>query len=210
MKNKIKLTLIAIMANLQILNAQDIVLPKPDTTGGKPLMETLKKRSSSRSFSSKDLSLQELSNLLWAADGINRPNGKRTAPSANAKYYITIYVALKSGVYLYDVPTHTLKQLFNKDIREKTGTQEFNKTAPVDLIYIGEGSKYGKAEETKKMLYYGVDSGEIAENVYLYCASAGLSNVIKGSFDREMLTKELQLKEDQFITFTHAIGYPGE
>ncbi|MFA6924235.1 MAG: SagB/ThcOx family dehydrogenase [Bacteroidales bacterium] len=210
MKNKIKLILITIMANLQIINAQDIILPKPDTTGGKPLMEAFKKRSSNRSFSSKDLSLQELSNLLWAADGISHANGKRTAPSANAKYYISIYAALKSGVYLYDVTTHSLKQLFKNDIREKTGTQDFNKIAPVNLIYVGEGSKFGKADETRKMLYYGVDTGSIAENVYLYCASAGLSNVIKGMFDREMLTKELQLKDDQYITFTHAVGYSGE
>lgn len=197
------------MANLQISNAQDIILLKPDTTGGKSLMETLQKRSSSRTFSNKDLSLQELSNLLWVANGISHAGEKRTAPSANAKYIISIYVALKSGVYLYDVPTHTLKQLLKNDIREKTGTQDFNKIVPVDLIYVAEGSKYGK-DETKKMLYYGVDTGVIAENVYLYCASAGLSNVIKGSFDREMLAKELQLKDDQYITYTHAVGYFGE
>ena len=88
--------------------------------------------------------------------------------------------------------------------------QDFNKTVPVDLIYVAEGSKFGKADDTRKMLYYGVDTGSIAENVYLYCASAGLSNVIKGSFDREMLAKELQLKDDQYITFTHAIGHSGE
>jgi hypothetical protein len=109
-----------------MIEAQDISLPLPSRKGGKPLMEALNDRGSSREFSEKDLSLQQLSDLLWAAWGINREtDGKRTAPSSNNRQEMDVYVTLKTGLYLYDAKANTLKQLHNRDIRALSGTQPF-------------------------------------------------------------------------------------
>jgi len=114
-----------------MLDAQDISLPAPMTSGGKPLMDALSERQSSRSFSDKELSLQQLSDLLWAAWGINRPaDARRTAPSSHNRQEMDVYVTLKSGLYLYDTGGNALKQIHDRDIRALTGTQDFPALAP--------------------------------------------------------------------------------
>ena len=118
-----------------------IQLPPPQTEIGKPLMQALKLRQTSRAFASKPLPLQELSNLLWAADGINRPDsGKRTAPSAMNWQEVDVYVALPDALYLYEAKTHTLTPVVAKDLREATGAQSFVKDAPVNLVYVADST----------------------------------------------------------------------
>ncbi len=195
-----------------VVVAQDlkpIDLPKPDTNGGKPLMQALKERQSTREFSADTLPLPVLSNLLWAACGINRvESGKRTAPSAINWQEIDVYVATAHGLYLYDPAKHVLNPVLAEDIREKTGSQPFVKEAPLNLIYVADFTKMTRVPDSLKSWYTAADAAFIGENVYLYCASAGLATVFRGSVDREALTPVMKLRPDQKIVFAQTVGYP--
>ena len=187
-----------------------IVLPRPQTSGGMPLMQALKERSTSREFSAKDIPAQVLSDLLWAGFGINRAgSGKRTAPSAMNLQEIDIYVARSDGLYLYDAKNNSLGLAAPGDIREATGKQDFVKSAPVNLVYVADFSKMAKAGEQKEH-YAALDTGFIAENVYLFCASVGLSSVARGFFDQQALAKAMKLRADQKVILTQTVGYPPE
>jgi SagB-type dehydrogenase family enzyme len=210
MKNLI-LTFTAVLLLSGCALAQDIVLPAPDKKGGKPLMQALNERQTARSFTSGNLTQQQLSDLLWAANGINRPVEKmRTAPSAMNWQEIDVYVALQSGLYLYNAETHTLKQINNKDIRKFTGTQSFINNAAVNLVYVADMGKTGKREGVKindsDLFMSYADAGFVAQNVYLYCASAGLGCVVRGSIAKETLVKELGLRSNQVILLAQTVG----
>ena len=187
-----------------------IPLPRPQTDIGKPLMETLQLRHSSRAFSDKELSLQTLSNLLWAAFGVNRPDGKRTAPSAMNRQEIDIYVCKANGVFLYDAQANTLKRTSTEDLRPVTGEQPFVASAPVNLVYVADLAKMGKMKKDQKVFYSAADTGFIAQNVYLYCASEGLANVVRGWVDRPKLAQAMGLRSDQHVILAHTIGHPVE
>ncbi|MFO7889165.1 MAG: SagB/ThcOx family dehydrogenase [bacterium] len=208
----IALGLTILLISSAALYAQDkktIQLPEPQTEGGRPLMEVLKDRHSSREFSSKKLSLQILSNLLWAAWGINRPeSGKHTAPSAMNNQEIDVYVSTADGLYLYNAETHTLEPVLAQDIRVFTGGQEFVKDAPVNLIYVADYSKMGDSSEEQKIFYSAADTGFISQNVYLFCASEGLATVVRGWVDKPALEKKMKLKSDKKVILAQTVGYP--
>jgi SagB-type dehydrogenase family enzyme len=186
-----------------------IALPTPRTEGGKPLMQVLKERKSVREFSPEKLPNQVLSNLLWAAFGVNRPDdGKRTAPSARNWQDIDIYVTTADGLFLFDAKAHALKKLSEKDIRGSTGGQSFVATAPVNLVYVSNLSKSGDASDADKNFYAALDAGFIAENVYLFCASEGLGVVVRAMVNREELAKEMKLRPDQKIIVAQTVGFP--
>jgi SagB-type dehydrogenase family enzyme len=187
---------------------QPIDLPKPDMEGGKPLMRVLKARQSGREFSPEELPPQVLSNLLWAAWGINRPDGHRTAPSASNRQEIEIYVATADGLYLYDAKSHRLQPVLAKDVRAATGRQPFVGQAPLNLVYVADYSKMGKGSDEDKNLYSAADTGFISQNVYLYCASEGLVTVVRGMVDRPALAKVMNLRPDQRIMLSQTVGYP--
>lgn len=185
-----------------------IQLPKPQTGGGRPLMQVLSERQTSREFSSEKLPEQVLSNLLWAAFGINRPeSGKRTAPSAINMQEIDIYVATADGLFLYEAKTHSLKQILKKDIRAQTGMQPFVKDAPVNLVYVADFSKMSRLKDEDKVLYSAADTGFIAQNVYLFCASEKLATVVRGAIDKPALAKAMGLREDQKVILAQTVGY---
>jgi SagB-type dehydrogenase family enzyme len=185
-----------------------IQLLPPQLNGGKTLMQALKLRQSSRSFDSKPIPLQVLSNLLWAANGINRPeSGKRTAPSAMNWQETDIYVVLPEGTYLYEAKTHCLTPVVAGDLRASTGTQGFVKDAPMNLVYSVDEARITKGSEDDKKLYSALDVGCIAQNVYLSCASQGLAVVVRGSVDRPSLAKLLNLKPSQRIIAAQTVGY---
>lgn len=189
---------------------EEIKLPAPRTEGGRPLMKVLKDRRTIRTFSSKDLSNQELSNLLWAAFGVNRPEeGKRTAPSAVNWQEIDIYVAKKDGLYLYDANKNVLYRILDEDIRAATGGQYFVRDAPINLVYVANYSRMGDAPKARKDFYSAADAGFISQNVYLYCASEGLGTVVRGSIDKGKLRKAMRLNRNQKIILAQTVGYPG-
>lgn len=212
-----KRTVLIMMAAALLLVSADasarefgrIDLPAPGTEGGLPLMQALALRHTSRSFSTEELPGQVLSDLLWAAAGINRPeSGKRTAPTARNWQEIDIYVAMEEGLYIYDPEQHALIPVLAGDFRALTGSQDFVAWAPVNLVYVADYDRMGKAPEDVKKAYSWADTGFIAQNVYLYCASAGLSSVVRGLVDRDALEEAMELPPTRHVVFGHTVGYP--
>lgn len=192
---------------------EDILLPAPDKTGGKRLMQTLNERRSMRSFTRDDLTIQQLSNLLWAGWGINRPADKhRTAPSSRNIQEIDIYVALAGGLYLYDAELNILKQIHNRDIRKVCGSQDFVADAPVNLVFVADMAKFGKKEGAKikdsDLLESWANTGFIAQNIYLYCASENLGCVIRAQISKDKLAREMGLRSNLMIILSQTIGIP--
>lgn len=185
-------------------------LPQPQFDSGMPLMQALHARKSIREFSPQKLSTQVLSNLLWAAFGVNRSEtAGRTAPSAHNWQDIDIYVATAEGLYLFDVKNQALERVQAKDIRALTGTQDFVVDAPVNLIYVSDFTRMAAdtSQEDRKITA-AINTGFIGENVYLYCASAGLATVVRGSVDKEVLAKAMKLKSTQWIVAAQSVGFP--
>lgn len=190
-------------------SSQTIQLPAPQTDGGKPLMLALKARSTNREFSMEKLPMQTLSNLLWAACGVNRPeSGKRTAPSAKNRQEIDIYAATADGLYRYDALKNRLVLILKEDIRVQTGKQDFVATAPLNLVYVADFSKAAGETEQEKTLYAGADTGFISQNVYLFCASQGLATVVRGYVDKPALEKKMGLPPNQKVILAQTVGYP--
>ena len=206
------LALLVFLAGFSLADAQEpksIALPPPQTTIGKPLMQALQLRQSSREFADALVAPQDLSNLLWAADGINRKeSGKRTAPSAMNWQEVDVYVVLREGTYLYNPKTNELELVAAGDLRGLAGVQGFVKEAPLNLVYVADFARAGKGNDEDKKIYTAADVGFIAQNVYLYCASQGLAAVVRASLDRPALATALKLRADQKIILAQTVGHP--
>lgn len=188
---------------------QDISLPAPRMEGGKPLMQALKERQTSRSFSTKKLPVQVLSDLLWAAAGINRPDsGKRTAPSARNWQEVQVYAIMEDGAYLYDAKANILKAIAKGDLRKLTGSQDFVASAPLNLVFVADTTRMKGSSAEDQALYMGADTGFISQNVYLFCASEGLATVVRGMVNRKPLAKALNFPENIKIILAQTVGYP--
>jgi nitroreductase len=184
------------------------VLPGPRKGGGMPLLDALARRRSTREYSGRPLPPQLLSDLLWAAYGINRPSGDRTAPYWRHIMVIDVYAAMADGVWLYDPEQHALVPRLSDDIRAQTGLQDFVGTAPLDLVYVAHGDRMRDLSPEERRLYASVDTGFIGQNVYLFCAAEGLATVFRGAVDYAKLGAALQLPASQFVTFAQTVGYP--
>jgi nitroreductase len=187
----------------------NIVLPRPQTDKGKPLMQALKARKSMRDFGPQKISDQALSDMLWAGFGINRPetNG-RTAPSAINMQEIDEYVIMEQGLYRYDAKSNVLVWVLGGDLRALAGKQAFVKDAPVNIILVADYSRIRKIGQNEAKNYAIADAAFISENIYLYCASEDLATVVRASVDKPALAKAMQLRQDQEIIFGQTVGYP--
>lgn len=204
-------TLVVLVLSSTLAFAQPvetITLPSPAKNGGRPLMEALNARHSIRTFKPDPLPLPVLSNLLWAAFGVNRPGGQRTAPSARNWQEIDVYVALPDALYLYDAKAHALRIVTAGDLRGATGTQPFVATAPLNLIYVADLKRTGTAASDEQATFTWADAGFIAQNVYLFCASDGLGVVVRGLVPRETLGPRMKLRPEQRILLAQTVGYP--
>jgi len=210
----ILVTIFAVSAFMlpEMISAQDVtILVPPQMDGGMPLMKALKNRKTSREFAGKDLSSQQISNLLWAACGINRPEEKkRTAPSAMNYQEIDVYIATAKGLFLYNPEQHNLSEILKEDIREKTGKQDFVKTAPLTLVFVADYARMSKADEKTKEAYAMADAAFISENAYLYCASEGLATGVRAWIDKDILAKAMKLKPTQHVILAQCVGFPKE
>jgi Nitroreductase family len=202
-------------------NVEPITLPKPEKERGKSVLASLQCRKTTREISSDPLPQQTLSNLLWAAFGINRPEiglmGKpgRTAASASNSQEIDLYVALPQGVYLYEAVPHRLTPVVSGDFRAQSGRSSAT-TAPVNIFYVVDLSRYetGKEQpdphigdpEVQKSYYY-VATGLIAANVYLFAASQGLAAWFHNC-DKENTARQFKLRPEQRILFAQTVGFP--
>ncbi len=186
-----------------------IQLPAPQTEGGKPLMQALALRATSREFAPDPLPPQTLSNLLWAAWGINRPDsGKRTAPSAHNWQETDVYVVTASGTYLYDARSNRLVPVAAGDLRALAGVQAFVKEAPVTLVFVADTARMKGAAPEMQPSYAWADTAFLSQNVYLFCASSGLATGVRAMVDRPPLAKALRLAPTQLITLAQSVGYP--
>ena len=200
---------LAVAPGLAAENATAIDLPPPRADGGKPLIQALRLRRSIREYSPRPLPKQVLSDLLWAAFGVNRPaSGGRTAPYWRHVMVIDVYAAMEDGVWLYEPKTHALLPHLPDDIRTATGLQDFVGTAPLNLVYVAHGERMQDISAEERRLYASVDTGFIGQNVYLFCASEGLATVFRGAVDYDKLGHTMKLGEGQFVTFAQTVGFP--
>jgi len=201
-----------VLAGLMTFSAtasEVIQLPEPKKEGGMPLMEALNARKTSRNFDANArLDEQTLSDLLWAAFGINREDGRRTAPTAINMQDILVYAALPDGVYLYEPETNTLKQVLDEDIRALAGRQsEMTGAAAVVLLYVSDYDKMGRVTEPERqLLYAGSHAGAIYQNVGLFAADRGLGNVVLGALNYDAVNEIMPFTEKQHLLFGHAVG----
>lgn len=187
-----------------------IELMMPDTARGLTVNEALRLRASSRRYAAEPLSLEQLSETVWAAAGINRPeSGRLTAPSALALYPIRVYAVLESGVYRYDAKAHLLDRVAEGDYRELSAMQEFAYTAPLNLLYIADLSVYeGRNIPAEKVRYLcGQDAAGYAENVNLYAAGHGLKAITRGSCKEAEVLAVLELDPERyFVALAQTVG----
>ncbi len=176
-------------------------LPKPNMVGGKTLMQSLQERRTAREFGRRAVNEQTLADMLWAAVGVNRQDGKRTIPTARDSQDLSVYVLKYDGVWLYDAKAHRLVQVSDKDLRAMLATQEFAKEAALDLIYVSAN---------ENPMYGAMHAGSAYQNVGLYCADKGLNNVVRGYFDHDAVAHELKLNDKQQVIVSQAIGWPKE
>jgi SagB-type dehydrogenase family enzyme len=212
--------LLLLIPGLLLAQTQEVIkLPPPQMEGGKPLMQALKLRQSTRGGYGPEekLSLQTLSNLLWAADGVNRPPSHRTAPSAVDWQNIDIYVATADGLFVYDAVKNELKVITKQDVRATSGLegpagpmkQDFAKTAPVSLVYVADmakakGMQWNGADVSMTWSY--ANAGAIAQNVYLFCASDGLACIVRALMDNNKVAEAFKLRPEQKPILTSTIA----
>lgn len=190
------------------LVTDNVVLPEPCVPGQASLLQALQRRRSTRAFEPRALDLAQLSSLLWAASGINRPEtGGHTAPSAHNWHEIGIYALLAEGSYLYDPRANQLLLVKAEDLRRQSGAQEYVASAPLNLVYVADFARMTETREEDKPFLAGADAGFIAQNVYLYCAAVGLGSVVRGLIDRHLLAHALGLKPTQRIALAQSVGY---
>ena len=182
-------------------------LPPPRTKGGRPLLDVLSSRKTTREFSERTLTNQLLSDLLWAAAGVNRPKvGKRTAPSAMNQQAIDIYLARKDGLWFYMPKRNMLRLVQEVDLRKETGEQDFVGSAPLNIVYVADSDRM-KTDANLRSFYAAADTSFMVQNVYLFCASEGLATVVRGWVNRKKLAKKMGLRRTQRVTLCQTVGY---
>jgi SagB-type dehydrogenase family enzyme len=199
----------SIVNSMAAQDTKTIFLNPPDTTRGLPVMMALSLRASATEFDTAGLSLQDISDLLWAANGINRPgSGKRTAPSAMNSQDIDVYAVMKSGVYLYNAKNHCLDFVVDGDHRALVaGRQENFAQAPFFCLLVSDISRFTRGEDSLKVIWAAEDAGIVSQNISIFCASAGLATRPRASMDQEKLREILQLKDSQYLMLNNPVGY---
>jgi len=210
MKNFIALIILTIMSGTIV--AQDlekVILNPPDLTKGLPVMEALSQRASASEFDDTMLSRRDLSDLVWAANGINRPEkGKRTAPSAYNSQDVDVYVIMKSGAYVYDAGKHILEPVAQGDHRAAVaGAQEDFANAAVFCVFVSDISRFQYGDDDQKMVWAAEDAAIVSQNVSVFCAATGLLTRPRASMDREKLTEVLNLNGSQHMMLNNPVSY---
>jgi len=194
--------------NIQAQELKVIKLNAPDKTRGSAVMKALNDRQSIRAYKSESLRLQDLSDLLWAANGINRPDGKRTAPSCRDFRDVEIFVVLPEGAYYYDVTEHALNPVSAGDFRGAVASgQDFAKEAPLCIVLVADMTKYGNMSEGSKLMA-AIDVGIVCQNINVACAGLGLATVPRGTMDQATLRTALKLTDQHLLLINNPVGYP--
>ncbi len=184
--------------------SEEFLLPTPNLKNDATLKSALERRSTNRNFSIRALSELEIANLLWAAYGENRPDGKRTVPAAMGIYAIEIFVALPDGVYSHDRGNNSLRKISSEDIRAASDGRKMGAYAPLVLIMVADKEAFGEKGER----FAAMEAGAIMQNIYLFCAGYNFNTVACGSFDNETITRELKLPANKYVMITQIVGCP--
>lgn len=195
---KIYFFILTMVMTMQNATAEQIKLPEPEKTNA--VMMAMNNRHSTKKFQAKDIDLTTLSNVLWAAYGVNDASGKRTIPTARNEKNLQVYVATKKGTYLYDADKNELEQILKDDILDVFATQPYMTNVPVVLIYTADKNDPNNFGE--------MHAGSAYQNVALYATTVGLGTVVRGLFDKEKTAKLLKLPENIRVITTQAIGWP--
>lgn len=196
------------MATTFFVSAQNVKLPEPDKNVSMTLYQALQQRKSVREYSTKDIDDMKLSQLLWAAVGINRPDGHLTAPTAINAQDITVYVCRKDGAYLYVAKDNTLQKVSDKDLRKSVASaQAFAANAPISLVIVTDNAKFRGGSTNGPTISGAIDAGYVSQNIDLACEALGLCTVPRATMDKEALKKELKLTDSQNPILNHPIGY---
>lgn len=205
---RIILTVCLTIATACVMAQNTIKLPEPDKNVSMTLYQALQQRKSVREYSSKEFDDMKLSQLLWAAVGINRPDGHLTAPTAINAQDITVYVCRKDGAYLYEAKENALKKVSDKDLRkEVAANQTFAADAPVSLVIVTDNAKFRGGSTNGPTISGAIDAGYVSQNIDLACEALGLCTVPRATMDKEALKKELKLSDTQTLILNHPIGY---
>ena len=187
---------------------QVVRLTAPDKTRGSAVMKALNERQSIREYSTESLKPQDLSDLLWAANGVNRDDGRRTAPSTRNLQEVEIYVAFPEGIYHYNAAEHVLNLKVAGDFREAVAaSQAFVATAPISILLVADMNKFGNLSESSRM-FGAIDVGIVSQNISIACAALGLATVPRGTMNHEVLRMALKLSDMQLLMLNHPVGYP--
>ena len=209
---KILLTLTALLITSMGMYSQELTevkLNAPNKSRGSAVMKALSDRHSVREYDTKDISLQDLSDLLWAANGINRPDNMRTAPSAMNRQEIDVYVINKDGAYLYDEVNNVLKPISKGDYRKAVAAQQdFAATAPISIVLVANLEKLGDPTKEGTRMTASFDAGIVCQNINIFCSAVGLATVPRGSMNQEELRAALKLSDTQIISINNPVGYP--
>ncbi len=203
------LIVILILYETTFSNSNGLILEKPRIKLNVDLIDAFKKRKSTRRFSKKKVSLKDLSTILWSANGVNRENGKRTAPTPHGKYFINIYVVLEKGVYLYNATKHILEFVSAKNVKEKIGYQKFIEPVYCVLVFTADLTKYPYTFKKETIIPTAhATAGCIAENVYLITNALGLGTCLVGFINKKEIRKGLNLKREEIPLYIMPIGIP--
>ena len=200
----------ALAASLSAQETKSIILSQPDTNRGLPVMKALSLRASATDYDTTALKLQDLSDLVWAANGVNRTDaGKRTAPSAMNAQDVDVYVIMKSGTYLYDAKKHQLDLVAEGDLRMLAADrQEVVAKAPVICLLVSDITRFRSGEEASRLVWAAEDAGIVSQNIAVFCAGVGLSTRPRGTMNQQKLAEALKLKPSQHLMLNQPVSYP--
>jgi SagB-type dehydrogenase family enzyme len=210
MKNTIiQLCILVLAVSSFAQGTKSIVLNPPDLTRGSTVMKALSARASEKAFDTTELKLKDLSDLLWAANGINRPgSGKRTAPSAMNAQDVDVYVTMKSGIWFYNAKKNILESVAKGDYRKLVADKQENfSNAPVFCLLVSDISRFPVGTDSLKMIWAAFDAGIVSQNISLFCASAGLSTRPRASMDQQKLREVLKLRDTQRLMLNNPVSY---
>lgn len=211
MKKLIFILTVMITAAAATAQLQPIKLNAPNLNRGLPVMQAFKERHSERAYADKPLSLQDLSDLLWAATGVNRPDGHLTAPTALNKRDIDVYALTAEGAYRYDAQSHTLVPVEGSEGDHRAlirGFQTDFQLPPVTLIMVTTPSRFGVDDAKAAMIMGAADAGIVSENISLFCAGNGLVTVPRASMNQAELRELLRLPDNAYFILNNPVGYP--
>ncbi|MCR5456028.1 MAG: SagB/ThcOx family dehydrogenase [Bacteroidales bacterium] len=209
MKRLFLTTCLIMAANLLVMGQDVVKLPAPDMNVSMTLYQALQQRQSVREYKTKEFDDMKLSQLLWAAVGINRPDeGKLTAPTAINAQDISVYVCRKDGAYLYVAKDNALQKVSDKDLRKDVAAnQAFSAVAPVSLVIVTDNAKFRGGSTNGPTISGAMDAGYVSQNIDLACEALGLATVPRATMDKETLKKELKLTDSQVPILNHPVGY---